>query len=135
MPRVADHNRIGQHVFINHQTYDLFTDFADYSGLSPKDLASMYIEEQKDIFENIGFEDLARLHILPRRVFPGYTDLRPRSARLYYRILRPTLDLFEQHAQRIGVDRPWIARVAIMNGLALEMESEKYVPEPLSIDG
>lgn len=120
--------RISGSFHVCRPIFEIFTDFANYSGLKPNELATMLVDEQSHLFDDLTIETLALAHQPQRRVFPEHLKVTPKKISVSYQAHESTLDRFNEHADRFCLTVPWIARVAMLHGLALEMEAEKYTP-------
>ena len=110
-----------------------FVDYLDHPKIKRSTLVNRYIAEQKDIFNDINGDmaSLAELYVPQKRVFPSYLDIPGGGEPILYGITAPNAEHYAFHAERLLVSIGWMARTAILHGLALNMEAESFVPEPL----
>lgn len=116
---------------VNRPTLEAFANFADYLDTSRRQLAGRYVEERQDIFDAVDRNHLQRLHEAQRRVLPGYPEAGPNTLQITFSVTPETLTHYEAEVDRLDLSFSWLSRVAILNGLAIEMEQHRYVPGAL----
>ena len=104
----------------------LFNDFADYIHLQPPELARMLAEENKHIAANaVDVIALGNNHRTINLLLNGSTHAR-KTNKIATRITRPTYEVYNQASQRLETSISYVARVAVLHGLVIEMRSENY---------
>lgn len=126
--------RTGQHRLykgcaVNRPTLEVFANFASYLGTSRRQLAGRYVEERQDIFDIVDSNHLQQVHEAQRRVLPGYPEAGPNTLQITFSVTPDTLGHYETEVDRLGLSFSWLSRVAILNGLAIEMEQHQFSPE------
>lgn len=93
----------------------------------------MLIEENIGILDGLNFDNLAKLWDPIRDVFgPDLRGPNPVGAErhyIFYKASTKTRKKLGEFATQFHEREPWAARGILLNGLVLEMEKERYVPD------
>lgn len=121
--------RVQASMCLTRPARQLLREFASYEGTSVSWLVEMLLDEHKGIYDGITMDNLNLVHEPQRRVFPeAITRDLPQRTNLGFSLEVPTFEVYEANAERLGVGISWVARVATLHGLALEMEAERFAP-------
>ena len=113
---------------VNTLTLGAFVDFAEQLGESRRGLAGRYVQEQQYIFDAVDADSMGDLSIAQRRVLPGYPEAGPQIQQIVFATDIDTFDHYDQISRGLHLTFSALTRLAIYNGLALEIEQSSFVP-------
>jgi len=111
------------------ELHTLYGDFTDYMEVDPLGYTETLLVENHRIFEGIDMITLDSLTAPQRRVFPTYLSNRS-GARIRYIAPQEVTTYLYDVSEEFSATISWAARIVILHGLALEMEAERFVPDP-----